>query len=476
MNMKTFFSSILFVCLIKAFTLTSAIPPELQNLTWAIYPTDVDYNTARFNYNKRWNVFPEAIFIPTNPQEISMALSVLKQNNLPFAMRSGGHCYEPASLSSSFIIDLSGMTSINMDIPNSQVFLGAGCRIINIINTLGAVNYAIPAGTCPTNCITGYTLGGGIGLLARGYGLGCDSVQSITLLNANAEVIEVNANSYPDLFWALRGGGAGSFGIVLGFTYNMYYIPTVSYLTLQWTWNPDTFVNIFQAWQKWVETLPDDISTIFRLNYTNGAMVMAVTALKASGEPFTEWESAFAKFNPNVNLFQGTYLESSQFWAGQSDLPFNKGKSKIMMNPLSKKVIKKTANFFQQLINENPQISVLFEFEAFGGVIPDFDTAFYPRKGFGWWYQEYLWSQQNQAEQALAYSRQFYSDISPDVSIYSYANTVDYDIGPYYLNAYYGDNALRLIQIKNIYDPQNLFNWTQSIPLTTPIPGSLISQ
>jgi hypothetical protein len=256
----------------------------------------------------------------------------------------------------------------------------------------------------------------------------------------------------------------------------MYYIPTVSYLTLNWDWNPATFVNIFQAWQNWVETLPNDISTIMKVSYANGRMIFEITALKANGEPFTEWENAFAKFYPEVKIFQGSYLDSSRYWAGQSELPFNKAKSKIMMKPLSNKVIKKIANYFQLLLHENPQITVFFEFEAFGGAISDFETSFYPRKAFGWWYQEYLWSQQNQAEQALAYSRKFYSSISPDVSIYSYTNTVDYDIGPYYLNAYYGDNALRLIQIKNIYDPQNLFHWTQSIPLETPIPGSLICQ
>ena len=464
--MKNSFACALFVLLIKIFELMGDIPPELQNLPYGIYQGDIAYDTARFNYNKRFNVFPQAIFAPTTEQEIAYVLSVLKQYNLEFALRSGGHCYEPASLSSGYIIDLENFNQILPDVTNSQVYLGAGCLFQDIIPELGNLNYAIPAGTCPTNCITGYTLGGGIGLLGRLYGLGCDSVQSITFLNANSEVIEVNANNYPDLFWALRGGGNGSYGIALGFTYKMYYVPTVSYFTLQWNWNPKTFPEIFQAWQKWVKTLPANISTILRLSYGEGQISFLITGLKASSDPFTEWQSAFEKFNPKVTIRQESYLSSSQYWATQSELPFNKGRSKIMMEPLSKKVIKKIVNYFETLSKNKVQFETLFEFEAYGGNIPKYDTAFFPRNAFGWWYQETLWGRQELTAQALEYGRKFYADISPDVSIYSYANTVDYDIGKYFLNAYYGDNAFRLIKVKNEIDPKNLFHWTQSIPLS----------
>lgn len=476
-SLKKFFLFALFVFFIQNFALTSQIPPELQNLSYGIYQSNpAVYNTQRFNYNKRFNVFPLAIFVPSTQSDIAYVLSVLKQYNLPFAIRSGGHCYEPGSLSSSYIIDLQNFNTIDPNYSTSQVYIGAGVRLGDVINTLGANNYAIPVGTCPTNCITGFTLGGGIGLLSRLYGLGCDSVQSITFLNANSEVMEVNESSDPDLFWALRGGGNGSYGIALGFTYNMYYIPTVSYYDLKWEWDPTTFPNIFKAWQKWVLTLPDNISTIFRLSYESGKVLFNIVGLKVGSEPFTEWERPFKKFDPEVFITQDTFLATSKYWANQSPLPFNKGKSKIMMKPLSNKVINKIVDYITLLQTDNAQLTLFFDLEAYGGAIPKFHTAFFPRKAFGWWYQALYWSQQNQTEQALAYSRNFYSSIAPDVSIYSYANTVDYDIGPYYLNAYYGDHADRLIRIKKRIDPGNLFNWQQSIPLTKPVPGSLICQ
>ena len=250
--MKTIFARVLFVVVSMACVITNAIPVELQGLSYGIYPTSPTYNTARFNFNKRFNVFPQAIFVPTTNDEIVFVLSTLTQYNLPFALRSGGHCYEPGSLSSNYIIDLSGFDQITPDVSTSSVYIGAGALLGDVISVLGALDYAIPVGTCPTNCITGFTLGGGLGLLGRTYGLACDSVQSITLLTASAEIIEVTADSDPDLFWALRGGGNGSYGIVLGFTYTMYYIPVVTYYRLSWNWSPKTFATIFQAWQQWV--------------------------------------------------------------------------------------------------------------------------------------------------------------------------------------------------------------------------------
>ena len=147
-----------------------------------------------------------------------------------------------------------------------------------------------------------------------------------------------------------------------------------------------------------------------------------------------------------------------------------------MMQPLSSKAISVIAEYFQKLYLKQPSFDVLMEFAAFGGVMPQSTSSFFPKNAFGWWYEEINWSLQQQTEQALANIRAFYSQISPYSSIYSYPNTADYDLGPYYLNAYYGTNAYRLIQVKNLIDPGNVFNWAQGIPLSLPIPGSLIAQ
>jgi FAD/FMN-containing dehydrogenase len=457
----------------NALSLMECIPPELQNLPYAIYPTNPEYNIARFNYNKRFSYCPKAIFNPTTFEEVQYVFGVLKRYHLPFAVRSGRHCLEPGSLSNDYIIDLQNFNSIIPDVENEQVYIGAGCQLGNVINTLGQIDYAIPSGTCPSVGITGLTLGGGIGLLGATYGLTCDSVKSITFLNADSQIVEVNASNYPDLFWALLGGGNGSYGIVLGFTFQMYYIPEATFYELMWEYDYNKIPRIMQAWQAWAQTLPSNISSVLGIRHpqelaaephNSPPLIIRVFGLKVGSEPFDEWVSAFQDLNPQVLIFQGRYIDTAKFWVTESQLPFNKWKSCILQKPLKKKEAKRVKNFFRCLEERNPDYLVYFNFEALGGVIPANDTAFFPRDAFGWWQQAYYWEHREQDEEILALSREFYSTIPPKITKYCYANIVDYDLGSCYLKKYYGNHVRRLIKIKDKYDPNNLFHWKQSIP------------
>lgn len=477
---KNVFSGIF--CLLVFTSELSGIIPSLENLPYGIYPGSPTYNSARQNFNHRFQVFPQAIFAPTTAEEVVYVLEQLKTYHLPFAVRAGGHCFEPGSLSPCYIIDVSNFNTIVPDISTGEVYIGAGCILGDVIQTLGLIDYAIPSGECPTVGITGLTLGGGIGLLNRAYGLTCDSVKSITLVNAACQVIEVNSSNYPDLFWALLGGGAGSYGIVLGFTFQMHYIPTVTYYELLWEYDVDLIAPVLKAWESWVCTLPDNISSQIGIRHpdhltavpsNSPPLVIRVYGLQLGSQPFTAWKKAFGGLKPKVTLFTGTYLEASTFWARETTLPFNKAKSRILMNPITSKTIKEITQFFCKLEATNPDYMVYFEFDALGGKTDANHTSFFPRKAFAWWYQAYFWDSRAETSEILALANNFYKHIPSEVSNYCYANVIDYDLGPYYLFAYYGNHAQGLINIKRKYDPTNLFNWKQGIPVTGPVPGSL---
>jgi len=447
------------------YKLIDTIPVELRDLPYAVYPTDVLYNTLRFNFNKRFNVFPKAILSPRTFEEAQYVFSILKSYHLEFSIRSGGHCFEPGSLSSDYIFDLHNFNSIIPDTINDEVYLGAGCRLFQVIEALGAINYVIPTGTCPTVCVTGLTLGGGIGLLVRTYGLTSDSVKNITLLTANNEIIQVDENNHKDLFWALTGGGNGSYGIVLGFTFKMHYLPEVSFFELIWEWKKDQAFQIIQTWQKWVKNLPSSISTSLRLESKEGAIGIKIIGIKASNEPFEEWKKAFEPLNPTVNIYQETYVNTAPYWVAQPTLPFNKIKSKILIDPLSKKVIGKIVNYLETLKKEKPNVRIFLNFDAFGGNFANTKSAFPFRNAFGWWYQAVYWPYQTQTQEALGLINQIYEETSSEISKFSYSNATDYDLGARYLKAYYGPHVKRLIRIKKRHDPENIFHWKQSIPI-----------
>lgn len=451
----------------NACVLQKSIPRKLQGLSFVTYPIEVsEYNTERFNFNKRFNVFPKAIIAPKSSSTLSKVLRYFVKKRLNFSIRSGGHCFEPGSLSDDYIIDLRRFNSI--EISPEEVYVGAGARLGPVIQKLGQYNLVIPTGTCQSVGVAGLTLGGGIGFLARTFGLTCDVLKSITFLNANSEIVEVNNDQFSDLFWALRGAGNGSYGIALGFTFKTFYVPKVSFLKLKWEWNPLLVFQIFEAWHAWIQQLPDSINPVLSLEYVDGKLSIILQALKVGKEPFIEWESAFQKLNPTVELHKGRYVDLAQLWADSPTAPFQKIKSLIAFQAIPPAALQMTVQYLEQLQFSQAPFTVSFQFTAFGGKLAQGDTAFFPRQAIEWWHQAVNWNQQKQEAAAIASIQTFYNSVAPLVSKFCYANDVDYDLGSQYLEAYYGDHVNRLIQIKNIYDPKNIFHWEQSIPPSSP--------
>lgn len=447
----------------NACVLQESIPRRLRGLSFVTYPVQVSsYNIERFNFNKRFNVFPKAIIAPKSFSNFAKVLRYLSKKHLNFSVRSGGHCFEPGSLSSDYILDLHRLSSI--EISKNSVYIGAGARLGPVIQKLGEFDLAIPTGTCQSVGIAGLTLGGGIGFLSRTFGLTCDALKSITFLTANAEIIEVSEDQYSDLFWALRGAGNGSYGIALGFTFKSIHVPKVSFLKLKWEWDPLLVDQLFAAWHAWIPQLPESINPVLTLEYSDGKLGILLEALKVGKEPFTEWETAFKNLNPQVDLQTGSYAELAQLWADSPSTPFQKIKSLIAFQPISEAAIQLTIQYFEQLKLNSAPFNVGFEFSAFGGKLSQGDTAFFPRNAVEWWHQAVNWNQQEQEVAALASIRQFYDSVAPLVSKYCYSNDVDYDLGSQYLEAYYGDHVNRLIKIKKLYDSNNIFHWAQSIP------------
>lgn len=451
--------------------LLGEIPSELQNLPYGMYPNCDIYNTNRFNYNKRFNFFPHAIFTPETDDQVAYVFGILRKYNLKFSLRSGGHCYGPGSLSNGYVIDLRNFNNIDLNIARQEVVIGAGCKLGNIIEALGAADFALPTGTCVSVGITGLALGGGIGLLARQFGLTCDSIKDITLVTADGAIITADINNYADLFWALRGAGGGSYGIVLRMTFKMHYVPQATLVQLTFPWNPSQIPLIFNAWQSWIATLPTSITSEVLFKYNSGPSslhqpTLTIDALKVGYEPFTEWEKVFLKFKPTVRLISGRYLDIATATASFYTQPFSKAKSKMLFEPLQNNAIQIIINFFETLRKSRVNYFVFFEIgSAFGGAISQGDTAYFPRNAFAWFFQFIYWQYGFEEAGALTTIKTIYDDLAPFTSPYSYANLIDYELGPDYLNAYYGDHVNRLVQVKNKYDPLNIFKWRQSIPL-----------
>ncbi|MHB8631054.1 MAG: FAD-binding oxidoreductase, partial [Candidatus Limnocylindria bacterium] len=197
-------------------------PPDWQALGARLRGTlvrtgDSAYDSARLLYNTRFDgLRPQAIARCASVADVQACIEFARRNGIAIAARSGGHSYGGWSGGPGLVVDVAGLASI--DVRGDTAAIGAGVRLADAYAAVGARGRGIAAGSCPTVGIAGLTLGGGLGVLSRAWGLTCDSVVSVDLVTADGTVRTADAQRDPELFWALRGGGGGNFGIVTSFT------------------------------------------------------------------------------------------------------------------------------------------------------------------------------------------------------------------------------------------------------------------
>jgi FAD/FMN-containing dehydrogenase len=178
-----------------------------------IAPGNAAYDDARRIWNGRFDRRPAAVVRVTDADDIAAALDYAAANDMPVAIRAGGH--SPAGWSSSdggLVIDLRRLDTIEA-YSNGVVAVGAGVTSAALAAALDAHDMALPLGTCADVGLAGLTLGGGLGFLNGAAGLTCDSLVRVELVLADGRQAVASLDREPDLFWALRGAGA-NFGVV----------------------------------------------------------------------------------------------------------------------------------------------------------------------------------------------------------------------------------------------------------------------
>src|SRR5687768_11105170 len=179
-------------------------------------PEDADYERLRRGWNLNIDQHPAAILLPESAQDVAEGVKFAREAGLPVAAQSTGHgVHQPAD--GALLIVTSGLNALEIDPEARTVRAGAGLIWEPIINAAHEYGLAPLVGTSPHVGIVGYTLGGGIGWLARKYGLARDSVREIELVTADGEILRASAAENPDLFWAMRSS-RGGLGIVTALT------------------------------------------------------------------------------------------------------------------------------------------------------------------------------------------------------------------------------------------------------------------
>ncbi|CAG8587316.1 624_t:CDS:2 [Ambispora gerdemannii] len=439
----------------------------------AVFPGDAEYTADIVDENNRVTYSPAALVYASNIADVQKAVKCAATSNLNVAPRSGGHSYEGYSLGGkdgALVIDLGGLNQITIDGAAKTAIIGAGNKLGPIYYALSQAGYLIPGGSCPGVGIGGFALGGGYGLYSRKFGLAVDNILSIDIVNANGDLITASSTQNPDLFFALRGAGGGSYGVVTSFQFTITPVQT-QVTSFQYKWPVSVAKTLIPVIEQYATQGTDNVT--FSLVWDNsGLLIQGVYFGQESGlSDALSSILAVSGYN-TVKVQQHTFFDSVVFFSGQSVsfvqnptvLPYTfKAKSFYVNSPgLSAAGIDAFNNYLA-----SPSCPTYAILDIYGGAINRVASdamAFVHRDPLYGIQLVTDWQDASQTTNCVNNINSFGASFqSQYTSPYSYQNYIDRDLNNWQ-NAYYGANYQKLVTTKAKYDKNNLFAFPQSIP------------
>jgi FAD/FMN-containing dehydrogenase len=336
------------------------------------------------------------------------------------------------------------------------------------VSALAAKGRAIPTGTCPSVGVGGLALGGGYGFASRAWGLTSDNLVAARVVTADGKALAVDSSHHSDLFWALRGGGGGNFGIVTQLTFRTHAAAEAAWFIDSFAWADAA--KALDAFLAWAPSAPDALGSLCRLA-AGGTPTVQIFGqyLGSQAQLASLLATLHAKVAPSSSS-SGTssWIDLARRWGGchtltleQCAVPhpmaFAAGSDYIAKRPAAAALAA-----FPATIEARGTASGALLVDAYGGAI----NRVAP-KATAFVHRDQLASVQIFAAgdgSARTWVNAARKAIRPATSGFSYQNYIDPDLATW-KHAYYGANLPRLQQVKRRYDPGNLFRFAQSIPL-----------
>ncbi len=432
-----------------------------------VTPDDPYYHELRQVYNRAINKFPLAIVFCQNETDVSNAVLWSRSHHVSLRIRNGGHNYEGYSTGNDILdIDLSEMNQLTIDETAHLLTVQGGVTNKQVYEFVSSMGYPFPGGTCPSVGVGGYALGGGWGLSCRYLGLGCDNLTQLRMINYEGVTLTANNEENPDLFWALRGGGGGNFGVVVSMTFRLpKKISKVTLIDIRYPEaDKEKQSSFIQAWQYWLADADPRITMVSRIFNSLEEGLGIVGRGIFYGPP----EAALGIIHPllrlggvKYTLKYLTFLEAVNI-IGDFYPPYEafQSTSRFVLRDFTDCESCRLAG----MISERPEGSsyAALSFYALGGKVSEVDpdaTAFYYRNAkYITWLNTVFEGCKCDNSAWIAERFCYLKSITEG----AYVN-FPYDALPRYLEEYYGSHVFRLKVVKKHYDPYNVFSFPQGI-------------
>jgi len=441
-----------------------------------VWPTSKGYNQAKQEFDDIYPANPLLIVYAANYLDVRSALAFAHEYNLHTAIRSGGHSFGNYSVCDGMVIDVSRLNNIYVNAAEKTAFVETGCNFEKIFPALELYGLHMPGGGCPTVCVGGFMQGGGYGTTSRMYGMNCDNVLECTVMLADGRIVVANAKKNADLFWALRGGTGGNFGVLLNIKYKLYTLGDICGIQIKWPIEDDPAVaaEVMVAMQKnylGKNAFPNlGIETILTSDAddNNRKKIFFCATWIGDSESFMEALKPLLKIGKPESrpLRTGKYSQMNEY--ALHDTPKTPddvkaySRSAIIGRSLQKNEWEEILRFFLTAPNQYTMIDM----EFYGGEInnvPVGSNAFIHRNAkMDFFCLAFFDAKTNDQRQCDEWMAAYYKFMETYGNGHSYQNYPDRKQEDFRW-AYWGKYYNQLVAIKNKYDPKNFFRYQQSI-------------
>lgn len=442
------------------------MPSNLGTLTGEVVRAgDPGYEAARLGWNRLYSRYPEAIVFCADTQDVVNAMCWAREQGIALRARSGRHSLDGwSALDGGLVIDVSRMKSVVIDEAAGTATVGTGLTQKEVVPALGEKGFVIPTGSEGGVGLGGVVLGGGFGLLTRCLGLASDNLLAARIVvpdgKQSAKVIEVSESSHPDLLWACRGGGGGNFGIATSYTLKVHALAHVEFVIARWTGH-EHLPELLRTWQRDAPVADERLTSALEMD--SGAVELSAVMHGASRQELDDaLASLLAIGDPELTYMNEPWPVIYANVDRAPDLPFWKFYSHFVKTEFPHEAIELICEYMAN----TPSPASNFFLSSFGGAVrhaPAGGSAFPHRDALFYCEPGAAWEDPALHPKALRWAGDFWRDLRR----YSHGAYVNVPNAPAtdWEQQYYGVNAERLRQVKATYDPQNVFNFEQSVPL-----------
>ncbi|WP_225847046.1 FAD-binding oxidoreductase [Streptomyces sp. HPF1205] len=460
-----------------------------------VRPGDAAYATAKDLYDQQFDaISPQAVAYCVNPADVARCLEFAQHHRLPFAVRSGGHSLGGYSTTDGLVVDVSSLNSVSLD--GGLLTVGPGAQGVDVTTALAPHGLGVVGGYHPSVGVGGFYTGGGLGLLTRSLGMGCDRITSARVVLADGSLVTASPTRHSDLYWAIRGGGGGNFGVVTSYTMQPAPVSQIAVADLAWNWQDAAAM--LDGYARWLVDaprtlnggvfieLPDaapgntPVPSVFMACTTgdtallNGEVARLLSLTGAA--PVQRSPAAAVPYQALMMNFYGCGSMSPDRCHRADTAPGGELprpslyllRSRLFRSVPGESLWRDVVAVLDR--NRAAGQSRAVELVPFGGAVGDLgrtDTAFVHRDAL--FSVSYLAGIQSPAAAdaagraaAHAYVDEGFGVLDPHSSGETYQNFIDAKLTGW-AEAYYAENYPRLVRIKRRYDPHGAFRFAQGI-------------